>query len=102
MIYFLGYRVRAGEPTWKFFDKNIFCFDHLPNLIPKLTQPVSIKNIFEHSLDKQTYNKLTSNRKKLKSMLKIRFHDRLDVESDIAVQSFRASCVSSCYSFTVN
>ena len=55
------------------------------------------KNIFGHSLNKQEYAKLDSNRKKLKSVLRVRFHDRLDAESDIAIESFRASCVSIQY-----
>ena len=64
----VGDRIRAGEHTWKFFDENIFCHDHLPELNPKMTQPTSVKNMFEHSLDKEKYNKATP-RKKLKMLL---------------------------------
>ena len=94
MQFFSGDRVRAGDQTWKFFEKNIFCHSHLPSMIPKMSVSPAAKNIFGHSLNKQEYAKLESNRKKLKSVLRVRFHDRLDTESDMAIESFRASCVS--------
>ena len=97
MQFFSGDRVRAGDQTWKFFEKNIFCHSHLPSMIPKMSVSPAAKNIFGHSLNKQEYAKLESNRKKLKSVLRVRFHDRLDTESDMAIESFRASCVSIFY-----
>ena len=64
-----------------------------------MTVTPAAKNVFEHNLNTQEYAKLDSNRKKLKRALRVRFNDRLDLESDIAVRSFRASCVSFSFIF---
>ena len=73
----------------------------MPALIPKMTVTPAAKNIYEHSLNTQEYAKLDSNRKKLKRALKVRFNERLDVESDIAAKSFSNSCVSILYKVAI-
>ena len=91
------FRVRSTRDCFSDHDleREIFAFTFALDDFTKMRNR-SILGFAEKCHEKKGV-KTRNYRKKLKSVLRVRFHDRLDTESDMAIESFRASCVSIFY-----